>query len=105
KEITIDATHTITGQRRAVLEGESIYFDFKTTESIFLKKEDDMILTTSWPEIVRSQIINTCKVIREIEIDTDIWNYDTIIQAFGDLTELENSSDTNYLINQLNLQS
>ncbi|CAG8637595.1 2141_t:CDS:2 [Gigaspora margarita] len=47
KEITIDETHTIIGQRRTVLEDESIYFNFETTESSSSKKEDDMISTTS----------------------------------------------------------
>ncbi|CAG8714642.1 23164_t:CDS:2 [Gigaspora margarita] len=35
------------GQRRTVLEDESIYFDFKTTESSSLKKDNDMTSTTS----------------------------------------------------------
>ncbi|CAG8687601.1 36406_t:CDS:2 [Gigaspora margarita] len=81
KKITTDATHTITEQRRAVLEDKSIYFNFETTESSFLKKEDDMISTTSnthWHKMNMDEISNaTIEDTKIIQLSSNKQNSNT----------------------------
>ncbi|CAG8648199.1 25057_t:CDS:2 [Gigaspora margarita] len=136
QETTIDEMGKIEGERKAILEDQSIYIDFELTNTGPTKKGDnaqsitshttphrmdtdansnatiegteiphhsyssvlknkDQILqeieavdSTGWPDIVKTCMNNRRKALCETMLDTTNWHYDTILQAFQDLTRL-----------------